>query len=122
MKETAKGLYQFWTGFGIPAYPENAVPDDAALPYITYELIEPNWRDSSPYYARIWYRDPSYVGITTKCDEVADAIGEGKRLVIEDGYVYLFKDQTFIQFQPVEATDELVKVAYLQMICHVLRA
>lgn len=120
MKNTAKGLHDFWSSFGIPAYPEYAVPDNAALPYITYELIEPNWRDSSPYYARIWYRDTSYIGITEKVDEIRNAIGEGVRIVINDGYVFLFKDTTFIQFQPTEAEDEYIKIAYLQMICHVL--
>lgn len=119
MNGTAKGLYQFWSGFGIPAYPEYAVPDDATLPYITYELAQPNWRDSSPYYARVWYRDTSYVDITQKVDEISSEIGEGKRIVLDDGYMYLFKDSTFIQFQPVEDEDNL-KVAYLQLICHVL--
>lgn len=119
MNGTAKGLYQFWTGFNIPAYPEYAVPDDAVLPYITYELVQPNWRDSSPYFARVWYRDTSYVDITRKVDEISAEIGEGKRIVLDDGYLFLFKDSTFIQFQPVE-DDEDLKVAYLQMICHVL--
>ena len=120
MKSTAQGLHEFWNSFGIPAYPEYAVPDDATLPYITYELAQPNWRDSSPYYARVWYKDTSYVGITEKIDEISSAIGEGVRIKITDGYIFLFKDSLFIQFQPFEAVDEYVKIAYLQMICHVL--
>lgn len=119
MKETAKGLYEFWSSFGIPAYPEYAVPDNAELPYITYEMAQPNWRDSSPYFARVWYRDTSYVDITTKVDEISNRIGEGVRIVLDNGYMFLFKDSAFIQFQPVE-DEENLKVAYLQMICHVL--
>lgn len=120
MKNTAQGLYEFWSSFDIPAYPEYAVPDTAQLPYITYELTQPNWRDSSPYYARVWYKDTSYTNITEKIDEISNAIGEGIRIVTDDGYIFLFKDAMFIQFQPMDAVDEFMKVAYLQMICHVL--
>ena len=38
MTNTAKALYQFFSGFGLPAYVEYNVPDEAALPYITYRL------------------------------------------------------------------------------------
>ena len=32
-------LYQFWSSFGITAYPSNRVPEDTAFPFITYEPI-----------------------------------------------------------------------------------
>ena len=52
MLDTAVALQTFFSGFGLPAFPENAVPDtlydaDAGAevpvepPYITYELREP---------------------------------------------------------------------------------
>ena len=36
-------LYQFWSSFGITAYPSNRVPEDTAFPFITYEPIIANW-------------------------------------------------------------------------------
>ena len=54
MTNTAKALYQFFSGFGIPAYVEYAPPDNAQLPYITYQLIEPDWDDGGTFYARVW--------------------------------------------------------------------
>ena len=35
MTSIAKALYALYIGFGLPAYPEDGVPSDAALPYIT---------------------------------------------------------------------------------------
>ena len=29
----AAAIYQFWSGFGLTAYEENTVPEDAAFPY-----------------------------------------------------------------------------------------
>ena len=31
-------LHSFWSSFGLTAYDENSVPDDAVLPYITYSV------------------------------------------------------------------------------------
>lgn len=115
MTDTAITLYSFWSSFGIPAYPEYNVPDDAVMPYITYELTEPEWRNQIVAYARVWYRDTSYVSITRKLDEISNRIGEGLLLPSGDGYILLFKDTQFIQFQPYEVDDD-VKIAYLSMI------
>lgn len=115
MTDTATTLYAFWNSFQIPAYPEYNVPDDVDMPYITYELVEPEWRSQITAYARVWYRDTSYVSITQKLDEISDRIGEGLLLPSGDGYILLFKDVQFIQFQPYEV-DDSVKIAYLSMI------
>ena len=115
MTNTATTLYTFWNSFQIPAYPEYNIPDDASMPYITYELVEPEWRNQIVAYARVWYRDTSYVSITRKLDEISNRIGEGLLLPSGDGYILLFKDTQFIQFQPYEVDDD-VKIAYLSMI------
>lgn len=31
-------VHSFWSSFGLTAYDENSVPDNAQLPYITYNL------------------------------------------------------------------------------------
>ena len=35
----------FWASFGLNAYDENTVPEDAELPYITYEYAENGFDD-----------------------------------------------------------------------------
>lgn len=115
MTDTATALYKLWSSFGIPAYVEYHIPDDAKLPYITYELTEPNWREQAAIRARVWYRDTSYVTINSKLDEIKRTIGDGWTCSTGNGLIAVFTDDPFIQFQPYEE-DSGVKVAYLSLI------
>ena len=117
MTETAKALYRFFSGFGLPAYVEYIVPDDAALPYITYQLAEPDWRDSANIYARVWYRDTSWTAISAKVDQIAAAIGMGVTVPTTDGMIMLNKGTPWAQEQPMEGDDTL-KVIYLNLTLH----
>lgn len=83
----------FYSGFGIGAYPKTAVPDDVKLPYITYDVIESNW-DSTPISqtVQIWYRTASEAIPSAKAKEIKNMIGEGGILLrCEDGYIWLKK-------------------------------
>ena len=120
MTNTAKALYQFFSGFGLDAYVEYSPPEDAQLPYITYQLIEPDWDDGGTFYARVWYRSTSYSAINTKVDQISAAIGEGASLPIDGGgAVYLSKGTPWVQYMPMEGDDTL-KVAYLNFNIHAL--
>jgi len=95
MTNTAKALYTFFSGFGIPAYIVGAVPDETpdgkpvTPPYLTYQAREPDWRTQSQIYAELWYRSTSMVPINMKTDEIRAAIGEGVSIPTEGGAVYL---------------------------------
>ena len=112
MTNTARALYQFFSGFGIPAYVEYAPPEEAELPYITYQAVEPSWEDTASLYARIWYRSTSYADINAKVDEIKGAVGQGISLPTADGAVYLTRGTPFAQNMPMEGDDTL-KVVYL---------
>ena len=36
MADKWQAIQEFWESFGLPAYDESSVPDDAKMPYITY--------------------------------------------------------------------------------------
>lgn len=120
MRNVAKALYDFWSSFGIPAYPENNVPyseDGVNLvdpPYITYRIARPEWRTQVSTYARVWYKDTSYIDISNKVDQIESRIGEGVMLPTDSGFILLFKDLNFCQYEPTE--DSRLKVAYLSLI------
>lgn len=120
MKDVAKALYDFWSSFGLPAYPENNVPysndgvNPVDPPYITYRITRPEWRTQVSTYARVWYKDTSYKAITEKVDQIEGRIGEGLMLPTDGGFLLLFKDLNFCQFEPTE--DSRLKVAYLSLI------
>lgn len=111
MTETAKALYSFYSGFGLEAYPESNVPENATLPYITYTVIEPDWRQNASQQARVWYRSESYKGINAKVDEITQAVGELIMLPTANGYIALRPSDPLVQYQPVENPE--IKVAYL---------
>lgn len=116
MTQTATALYTFFSAFDIPAFVESTEPDGTPAPYITYELLNPDWRSNgAPIHARVWYRSTSFVEIAHKVDEIAAAIGEGISIKTNSGAVYLWRDENWAQFQPFEG-DPTLKCAYLSLI------
>ena len=119
MTNVGRALYQFFSSFKIPAYEESSVPDEAALPYITYSPVEPNWDESSTITASVWYSGTSLVDLFSKIDEIKEKIGEGYRIPIESGgCVWLYRDSPFAQMQ--ETDDDKVKAVYLLIGIHAL--
>lgn len=106
MESTAKAVYQFFSSFGIPAYDQNAVPDDAELPYITYYVPEPEWGRQCTGYAQVWYRTKSRATVNAKTDQIVSAIGDrGIKLECESGYVMLRPETPLVT--PVKDGDVL---------------
>ena len=123
MLDTAIALQSFFSSFGLPAFPEHAVPDSLSVnntetpvepPYITYELREPEPGAKSSLTARVWYIDTDYTAICTKVDEIKAAIGRGVSIHVDGGAVWLWRDTNFCQFQP--ADEPKLKIAYLMLI------
>lgn len=112
MTVTGETLYGFFSSFGLPAYVEYEVPDDAKLPYITYKLKEPHWADTTTIYARVWYRDTNLRAISAKVDEIAVAVGEGLSIPTENGCIVLYRGTEWAQLMPMEGDDTL-RVYYL---------
>lgn len=143
MNQTAKALYDFWSSFGLPAFAENAVPDDlkaeqevtreveetidpseveetidpseaVVQPYITYQVAKPYWRQRMMTYARVYYFDTSYADITAKVSEIESRIGECLQLSTDSGFLLLYPDTNFCQFVP--QPDVRQKVAYISLV------
>ena len=113
MINTARALYQFWSGFGLPAYTVDTVPSDAVLPYITYSLVESESLEPATHYAQIWYRTTSNSIILAKVDLVKAAIGAGVVLPCDGGYVAIRPSSPFVQLMVDE--DPANRCAYINM-------
>lgn len=93
-----QALYSFWAGFGIPAYDENRVPEDAPLPRITYETVVDNFGNEVALTATIWYNSMSWAEITQKSKEIADKITMGGLIIkTDDGALWLKRGTPFAQ-------------------------
>lgn len=114
MTETAKALYAFWSGFGLPAYTVSTVPREAEVPYITYSLAETEPLESSTHYAQVWYRDTSNAALMAKVDEIKAAIGStGVSLPCTGGYVVLRPLTPLVQLMVDQ--DSATRYAYINL-------
>lgn len=97
MTEVAKALKGFFSGYGLPAYSTDSVPDDVELPYITYSLAEPEWDRKSNMYAQVWDVSRSNTFILSKADEIVADIGTGIRLKLNGGYLVIWLESPKVQ-------------------------
>ena len=108
-----QALNNFWNQFDIPAYEQNTVPDDAKLPYITYEVASDDFNNTLMLTASIWYRDSKWAAITQKEKEISEHIGRGGVTVsYEDGAFWLIKGTPWAQ--RMGDTDDMIRRIVLQ--------
>lgn len=118
----AAAIYQFWSSFGLTAYEENTVPDDAAFPYITYQLVTDSFDYEIPLTASIWYRSESWTAINAKTEEVSQKISRGGKFVpCDGGAIWLKRGQPFAQSMGDES-DNLIKRKYLNITAEYMTA
>jgi hypothetical protein len=109
--DKAQALHAFWSSFGLPAYDENTVPDDAKLPYITYEVATASLDDGDvALSAHLWYFGKTWADISRKADEIARNIGfGGKTLKTDTGYVWIKRRVPFAQ-RMSESDDNIRRI------------
>ena len=118
----AAAIYQFWSSFGLTAYEENTVPTDAALPYITYQLVTDSFDREIPLTASIWYRSESWAGINAKTDEISQKISRGGKIIpCDGGAIWLKRGQPFAQSMGDES-DDLIKRKHLNITAEFMTA
>ena len=118
----AAAIYQFWNSFGLTAYEENSVPDDAAFPYITYQLVTDGFDREVSATASLWYRSESWTGINAKTEEISQKISRGGMVISCDGgAIWLKRGQPFAQNMGDES-DDLIKRKYLNITAEFMTA
>ena len=118
----AAAIYQFWNSFGLTAYEENSVPDDAAFPYITYQLVTDSFDREIPLAYSIWYRSESWTAINAKTEEISQRISRGGKIIpCDGGAIWLKRGQPFAQSMGDER-DDLIKRKYLNITAEFITA
>ena len=118
----AAAIFQFWNSFGLTAYEENSVPDDAAFPYITYQLVTDSFDREIPLSASLWYRSESWTDINAKTEEISQKISRGGKIIACDGgAIWLKRGQPFAQSMGDES-DDLIKCKFLNITAEFMTA
>ena len=122
--EKEKALHSFWNSFGLKAYDETTVPDDATFPRITYNVVTDSLGGVVSLHADLWYRSNSWQGVTDLSETIARRI-KGKGFVslpIEGGgYIYLSGGKPFSQ-RIDDPDDDSIKRIYINIQAEYLTA
>lgn len=109
-----QALQAFWESFGMDAYDESSVPDDAVMPYITYMAGIDQFDTPISLYASVWYRSSTWKDISLKTSEIEKAIGAYKLISLNDHeYLCIKKGTPFAQRMRDE--DETIKRVYINI-------
>ena len=93
-----QAYHSFLTAFKWTVYDENTVPDDAALPRLTYNFANAEFGVPVLLSVSAWDRSHSWASVTEKADDIYDDIGlGGKILAYDDGYIWIKRGQPFAQ-------------------------
>lgn len=110
-------IYQFLSGFNIPAYAATSTPSDAEFPYITYDLVVGEWMQgevSLP--VNVWYRTDSEAAPNAKVRDISRELGMGGVvLTCDGGMLWLKKGSPWAQAVRAESGDEKIKRRYLNI-------
>lgn len=92
-----QAITSFWSGFGLPAYDENIIPESAEMPYITYESQTDSIGSALLLTGSLFYRSTSWAEISQKADEIGKYIESMSCIKIDDGVVFITKGSPFAQ-------------------------
>ena len=115
-KTKAAALHEFFSSFGLPAYPVSSVPEDTVFPWLTYELITSAWEEGEVgIVVNLWYYTESEATPNAKAEEISRAIGlGGTTLPCDDGLIWVKRGSPWCQSLR-DDTDPLIKRRYLNI-------
>lgn len=103
--------HDFWNRFGVPAYEEHNVPDDASFPRITYEAATGVFESLVSITASIWTRSTSWATADALADSIERYIKTMGCPEIKNGrYRVYIGDTTFAQKMDDPADDQIKRI------------
>lgn len=111
-----QAIYRFWASFGLPAYEENSIPEDAKMPYITFESSVGGFEAIITLSASIWDRTTKGTAfIDAKADEIQHKIKTMGCPEIAGGRYRVFVDDSIFAQNMNDPEDRLIKKKVLQV-------
>ena len=105
-----QALDNFWRSFGMTAYDETNVPEDAPFPRLTYEVALDNFGGEVALTATLWYYSTTWKDISEKAQEIADDITRGGKIIATDGgAIWIKRGNPFAQRMP-DNNDSLRRI------------
>ena len=119
-----QALYNFFSGFELPAYEENTVPTGAnapELPYITYATVTSGFDNDVQISASLWYSGYSWAAADRKAAEINAALAHGGKLIpYTGGALWIRRGTPFAQHMADD--DDTIRRIYLNLTAEYLSA
>lgn len=115
--DKSQSIHEFWSQFGLVAYDENTVPDDAEMPYITYNISIGSLGDIIFLSGSLWYRSTSWREITKKADDIEATIKNNGYYIadIENrGHAFITAGSPFYQ-RMSDPADNMIRRIYFNL-------
>lgn len=106
-----QAIHSIWSSFGIPAYDETDVPDNAVMPYITYAASVSSFEQPFILSGSIWYRSNAWDLISQRADMIAEYLRGYKLIKVNGGYLHVSEGSPFAQRMGDE--DSAVRRIYI---------
>lgn len=97
----------YWASFGIPAYNELTVREDAQMPYITYQLVNGEIDGVVNASASLYYRGTSWTQICRKVTEMEPLID--RQMPVDGGAMKVRKPESNFAQPMNEPSDNKVR-------------
>ena len=110
-------LNNFWSGFGVPAYDENSVPDEQyrVFPHITYDVVIGDTMDETAMSASIWTRSSTWTTAVALYDEVNNALKNGGKVMpCDGGGIWIKKASPWVQ-RMGDSSDNSVRRIFMNI-------
>lgn len=111
-----RALHAWFSQFGLPAYAETAVPEDAAFPWLTYQYAQSAFDAGAVgLNVNLWYHTRGEAVPNAKAQELSVAIGPGGTVIpCDGGYIWLKRGSPWCQSLRDEA-DPRIKRRYINI-------
>lgn len=104
-----QALYNFWhNATGLPCYESGSVPDNAQLPYCTYDTVIDSLDYAVPASASIWNRADSWATLDGIINAVSSYIDRGILVAMDNGRILINKGTPFAMRMD-EENDKTIK-------------
>lgn len=115
MSTKAAVLYQFLSSFGLSAYSESFVPDEADYPYLTYNFVSGGFEEGeSNITVNLWYYGESEAIPNAKAEEIGERLGRGGIvLACDNGGMWIKRGSPFAQ--AVVEENPMIKRRYINI-------
>lgn len=108
MTNYRQALQTFYESFGVNAYPEDNVPDEAIFPWITYTQERADFGETTETVSHLHYYTDSSALPNAKAEEICKSLRNGVVISCDEGRLVLTTSLPEWQATPDE-TDRLHK-------------